>query len=83
MAQMHYEAYHAPQQDRTPPHEPHRVGRFVNLVGAAMSIALVVGVGIWGYRLTVRDVAGFDAQLSRRFDEAQILFGRQLIRAWQ
>lgn len=58
MAQMHYEAYHAPQQGGTPPQEPHRVGRFVNLVGAAMSIALVVGVGIWGYRLTVRDVAG-------------------------
>jgi len=61
MAQLHYEAYHAPQHNRTPPDAPngtHGVGRFVNLVGAALSVALVAGVGIWGYRLMVRDVAG-------------------------
>lgn len=29
-----------------------------NWLGAAMSLALVVGVGVWGYRLIVRDVSG-------------------------
>jgi len=29
-----------------------------NLIGAAISLTLVVGVGIWGYKLLVRDVTG-------------------------
>lgn len=29
-----------------------------NLAGAAMSLALIAGLGIWGYRITVRDVTG-------------------------
>ena len=29
-----------------------------NWAGAALSLALIVGVGIWGYRLIVRDVSG-------------------------
>ena len=29
-----------------------------NWVGAALSLALMVGVGVWGYRLIVRDVSG-------------------------
>lgn len=32
--------------------------RYVNLAGAAASLALVVGFGIWGYNLAVRDVRG-------------------------
>ena len=32
--------------------------RMVNLAGAAVSVALVIGLGVWGYRLAVRDVAG-------------------------
>ncbi len=32
--------------------------RLVTLAGAAASLALVVGFGIWGYRLAVRDVLG-------------------------
>ncbi|MDH3264382.1 MAG: SPOR domain-containing protein [Paracoccaceae bacterium] len=35
-----------------------RVGRVVHLMGAAMSLALVVGLGFWGYKLLVRDVTG-------------------------
>ncbi|MFA5538995.1 MAG: SPOR domain-containing protein [Gemmobacter sp.] len=35
-----------------------RVGRVVNLTGAVVSVALVVGVAVWGYRLAVRDVTG-------------------------
>jgi len=37
------------------------VPRFTNLVnfaGAAFSLALILGVGLWGYKLIVRDVSG-------------------------
>ncbi|MCA0872835.1 SPOR domain-containing protein [Seohaeicola saemankumensis] len=30
----------------------------VNLLGAVASVALIAGVGVWGYRLVVRDVSG-------------------------
>lgn len=33
-------------------------GKFVNISAAAVSIALIGGVGIWGYKLLVRDVTG-------------------------
>lgn len=32
--------------------------RYVNLAGALVSLGLVVGFGIWGYKLAVRDVRG-------------------------
>lgn len=32
--------------------------QIINLTGAAVSVALVVGVALWGYRIAVRDVAG-------------------------
>lgn len=35
-----------------------RAGRLVNLAGAACSVALILGLGVWGYRLAVRDVTG-------------------------
>lgn len=35
-----------------------QLSRLINLVGAVSSIALVVGLGIWGYKLAVRDVNG-------------------------
>lgn len=35
-----------------------QVQKLIHLAGAACSIALVVGVGLWGYRLAVRDVSG-------------------------
>jgi len=34
------------------------IGKLTNLTGAAVSLALVVGVGVWGYKLLVRDVSG-------------------------
>jgi len=34
------------------------VGRIVNVIGALSSVALVLGVGWWGYKLAVRDVNG-------------------------
>ncbi|MBC7480236.1 MAG: hypothetical protein H7317_19450, partial [Pseudorhodobacter sp.] len=35
-----------------------RARRLVNLTGAVCSVALVLGLGFWGYQLAVRDVAG-------------------------
>jgi len=35
-----------------------RAGAMVQFVGAAVSLALIVGVGVWGYKLWVRDVTG-------------------------
>lgn len=37
---------------------PQRFGRAINIAGAVCSVALVVGLGVWGYRLAVRDVTG-------------------------
>jgi hypothetical protein len=42
---------------REAPRAP-RVQHLANWVGAALSIALIVGVTVWGYRLIVRDVTG-------------------------
>jgi hypothetical protein len=39
-----------------PPARP--VSKTMNGLGALISIALVIGVGVWGYRLAVRDVSG-------------------------
>ncbi|TDK51958.1 SPOR domain-containing protein [Antarcticimicrobium luteum] len=33
-------------------------GRAMNVAGALASLALVVGVGVWGYKLMMRDVSG-------------------------
>ena len=35
-----------------------RAKRLVNMTGAVCSVALVLGLGLWGYQLAVRDVAG-------------------------
>ncbi len=64
MAYGQYEAYHAPHDGRyqqaadTAASAPRRVGRLVNLMGAALSVTLMLGVGVWSYRLMVRDVTG-------------------------
>jgi hypothetical protein len=34
------------------------VGTLINWAGAAVSLALVVGMGVWAWQLTVRDVSG-------------------------
>ena len=36
----------------------HHVASAANWVGAGLSLALIAGVGIWGYKLIVRDVSG-------------------------
>jgi hypothetical protein len=40
----------------TPP--PNRLTTLTNVAGAVVSLALVVGIGVWGYKLLVRDVSG-------------------------
>ena len=35
-----------------------RVANLANWTGAAVSLALMCGVGVWGYKLLVRDVTG-------------------------
>ncbi|MCA1774364.1 MAG: SPOR domain-containing protein [Loktanella sp.] len=35
-----------------------RASRFVQYSGAALSVALIAGVGVWGYKLVMRDVTG-------------------------
>lgn len=37
---------------------PGKAQRLVQIAGAVSSIALVIGLGVWGYKLAVRDVAG-------------------------
>lgn len=40
------------------PARPARVQRMVNLAGAAISVALIVGLTVWAYNLAVRDTRG-------------------------
>lgn len=35
-----------------------RMSRILHLAGTVTSVALVIGMGVWGYRLAVRDVTG-------------------------
>ena len=45
-------------QTRAAPPQGSGLGMMANLAGAAISLALLVGVGVWGYKLMVRDVSG-------------------------
>ena len=51
-----------PVEDLYPEDESHPhsggFGRMVNLAGAVGSLALIVGIGVWGYKLVMRDVSG-------------------------
>lgn len=56
---------HAPQGGFAPHVHPEysvasagAVTKLTNVAGAVVSLALVVGVGVWGYKLLVRDVSG-------------------------
>lgn len=52
MADMHGAQYGAA------PEQNNGFARMANLAGAAVSLALIVGVGVWGYKILVRDVSG-------------------------
>ncbi|WP_082181939.1 SPOR domain-containing protein [Aestuariivita boseongensis] len=45
-------------QTRAAPAQGGGLGFVANLAGATISLGLLVGVGIWGYKLMVRDVSG-------------------------
>lgn len=47
--------YAATPQGVEPPHDPPKL---INILGAVLSIVLIGGVGMWSYRLMVRDVNG-------------------------
>jgi len=44
--------------DEAAPRAPLGMGRIAGAAGAVTSLALIVGLGIWGYKLAVRDVQG-------------------------
>lgn len=48
-------AYHDSHRQ---PGGPSRVGTVVNWAGALVSLGLVVGMGVWAFQLTMRDVSG-------------------------
>lgn len=50
--------YQETQAEAAPQGRGRRFVGFVRLTGAVASLALMVGVGVWGYRLLVRDVTG-------------------------
>jgi hypothetical protein len=52
MAQMQDAQYNAA------PDRANVLVKLTNLTGAALSLVLIVGVGVWGYKLLVRDVSG-------------------------
>lgn len=56
MADMNFEQFEGGYS--TAISDPGGVSRLVNLAGAVCSVALIVGLGVWGYKLAVRDVAG-------------------------
>src|SRR6056297_845060 len=45
-------------QHMAAPNQSNIVKKFTNLAGAVVSLALVAGIGVWGYKLLVRDVSG-------------------------
>ncbi len=52
MAQVHG------MQQMAAPNRADSIKKLTNFMGAAISVALVLGIGIWGYKLLVRDVSG-------------------------
>lgn len=46
------------QYHDTAPERPVTLARLTNLTGAALSLALIAGIAVWGYRLILRDVSG-------------------------
>ena len=48
-----YGAGHGPAAARG-----HALGRAMGLAGALVSVALIAGLGVWGYKLALRDVTG-------------------------
>ncbi|MCI2398747.1 SPOR domain-containing protein [Aliiroseovarius subalbicans] len=58
MAQADWGAVQAPNNINTQGTSPATSGSIVSWAGAIMSLGLIVGLGVWGYQLAVRDVSG-------------------------
>lgn len=58
MADLEFDDFDAAQSQPDAMGRKDRARRLVNLAGAVCSVALILGLGFWGYRLAVRDVAG-------------------------
>lgn len=60
MADADYDDHGGPYDGEHPAgRQPNpRMQRWISLAGAVASVGLLVGLGIWGYRLAVRDVTG-------------------------
>lgn len=52
MAQVHG------SQQMAEPTRAQSLKKFTNFLGAVISVGLVAGIGVWGYKLLVRDVSG-------------------------
>lgn len=53
MAEVDFDQFESGADPRTA-----GMSRLINIAGATCSVALVVGLGVWGYQLAVRDVNG-------------------------
>ena len=58
MADLEFEDFDGDYDSTVSDGRLERAQRMVRLAGAVCSVALVLGLGFWGYRLAVRDVAG-------------------------
>lgn len=63
MADMNFERF---KDNRRPSGDggEARLQSLINLSGAAVSVALVIGLAVWGYQLAVRDVSGIPVVLA-------------------
>jgi len=58
MADLNYEEFDGGAMPSRHDARLDKARRVVNITGAVCSIALILGLGFWGYRLAVRDVTG-------------------------
>ncbi|WGV16919.1 SPOR domain-containing protein [Fuscovulum ytuae] len=60
MAQVDYDDFDPGEESGWSDHAPHggRMAQIVHLAGAVCSVALVIGLAYWGYRVAVRDANG-------------------------
>lgn len=58
MADLDYNGLGPDMADTWQPQAGGYAGRFLNILGGVLSVGLIVGLGIWSYKLLVRDVNG-------------------------
>ncbi len=58
MADLEFDDFEDGYDTSISPGKAERARRIINISGAVCSVALVLGLTIWGYRLAVRDVSG-------------------------